>query len=116
VAVFHGRAKHNAPGVVLHAAHGGWEVRDELGQLGAHDATYGVFPSVTDACREALRRLRARYGAPTWPCWGAAAPNDALRELGYARDRTRWRWWPPGIELTGASCVGPSGTPESADD
>jgi hypothetical protein len=68
VAVFHGRRNQYAPGLVLHAVQGVYEIRDELGQLGTPDATYGTFPSMADACREALRLLRARYGAPTWPC------------------------------------------------
>ena len=115
VAVFHGRNDQYAPGLVLHAARGGWEVHDELGQLGTADATYGVFPSMAEACREALRLLRTRYGAPTRPCWGAGAPNRALRELGYSRGRAQWRWWPPRLEVTGASRVGPNGSPEPAD-
>jgi hypothetical protein len=111
VSVFHGADERYASGLVLHAAPGGWEIRDEVGDIGARDASYGVFPSEAAACREALRLLRARYGDPTRPCWGAGAPNRALFDLGYSRGRLRWRWWPPGLEFAGASCVGVDGDP-----
>jgi hypothetical protein len=112
VAVFHGPDEQYASGLVIHATEGGWALRDELGQIGAPDTAYGNFPSVAEACREALRLLRARYGSPIRPVWGAGAPNQALAELGYSRGRARWRWWPPGLELVGANRIGLTGGPE----
>jgi len=115
VAVSHGPDKRHTFKLALHPAPGGCEVRDELGEIGAPGATYGVFPSVADACREALRLLRARYGAPMWPSWGDTSAQGSLEVLGYSFGRPRWRWWPPGFELVGRSRVGPTGEPEPAD-
>jgi hypothetical protein len=112
VSVFHGPREEFAPGLELHATQAGWEVRDELGQIGARGASYGTFATDAEACREALRLLRARHGAPVRPVWDAGAPNEALAELGYSRGRAKWRWWPPGFVLLGASQVGPNGAPQ----
>jgi hypothetical protein len=115
VAVSHGPDKRHTSRLALYPVPGGCEVRDDRGELGAPGATYGVFPSVADACREALRLLRARYGAPMWPSWGDTSAQGSLEGLGYSFGRPRWRWWPPGFELVAASRVGPTGEPELAD-
>jgi hypothetical protein len=115
VTVSHGPDKRHTSRLVLHPVPGGCEVRDELGEIGPPGATYGVFPSVADACREALRLLRARYGAPMWPSWGDTSAQGSLEVLGYSFGRPRWRWWPPGFELVGRNRVGPTGEPEPAD-
>jgi hypothetical protein len=115
VAVSHGPDKRHTFRLGLHAAPGGWEVRDELGEIGAPGVTYGVFPSLAEACREALRLLRARYGAPMWPSWGDTTTHGSLEVLGYSMGQPQWRWWPPGFELVGRSRVGPTGEPEPAD-
>ena len=111
VSVFHGRDARYSPGLVLLPAGDAWEIHDETGQLGAPGSTYGTWPSERDACREALRLLRSRFGEATLPCWGAGAPNGVLAELGYTRGRVRWRWWPPGLARVGELPVGPDGTP-----
>ena len=112
VAVFYGPRRSFCPGlVVFPSAPGLWEVSDQTGQIGAPGTAYGTWPSEREACREALRLLREKFGEGTLPCWGDAALNRALTELGCMRGRVRWRWWPPGLTVTGAVPVGPDGTP-----
>jgi hypothetical protein len=114
LSVFHGPNERYASGLVLHSAQGGWELRDEVGEVGPADTSYGVFPSPAAACREGLRLLRERFGAPMWPCWDSGPLGRGLRELGYSRGRVRWRWWPPGLQVVGGSLVSPTGDPEPA--
>ena len=112
VAVFHGPQATFCPGLVLlPLARDAWQVTDETGQIGAPQTIYGIWPSEREACREALRLLRAKLGSDTVPCWGAGAPNRALTELGYARGRLQWRWWPLGLTRSGELRVGPDGLP-----
>jgi hypothetical protein len=111
VSVFHGPDARYSPGLVLLPTGDAWEIRDETGELGAPDFTYGTWPSERDACREALRLLRSRFGEETLPVWGAGAPNDVLAELGYTRGRVRWRWWPAGLARVGELRVGLDGLP-----
>ena len=94
VSVFYGPDARYSPDLVLLPTDDAWEIRDETGELGAPDSSYGTWPSERDTCREALRLLRSRFGEETLPVWGAGAPNDVLTELGYTRGRVRWRWWP----------------------
>jgi hypothetical protein len=113
VSVFHGPSARFCPGLVVVAlTPEAWEVRDQTGQIGAPGTAYGTWASEREACREALRLLRAKLGAPTFPCWGAGAPNRALTDLGYTRGRLQWRWWPPGLTRTDELPVGPNGMPE----
>ena len=112
VSVFHGVEARFSPGLVLLLmADATWQVSDETGQIGPAGTVYGTWPSERAACQQALRLLRARFGAETLPVWGAGAPNGALAELGYMRGRVQWRWWPPGLTRTGETSVGPDGTP-----
>lgn len=114
VAVFYGPRGTYFPGLVLvPLGPDVWEVYDESGQISAPGTVYGTWPSERDACREALRLIQAKLGDDTFPCWGAGAPNRALAELGYARGRLHWRWWPPGLTRTGELPVGPDGMPRN---
>ena len=116
VSVFYGVEARFSPGLVLLLmADATWQVSDETGQIGPAGTVYGTWPSERAACQQALRLLRARFGAETLPVWGAGAPNGAFAELGYTRGRVRWRWWPPGFTRTGETPVGPDGTPAPAD-
>lgn len=116
VSVFHGTNARFSPGLVLLLmADATWEVCDEAGEIGPEGTVYGTWPSERVACQQALRLLRSRFGAETFPCWGAGAPNRALAELGYVRGRVRWRWWPPGLTRVGETSVGPDGAPAPPD-
>ena len=111
--MFHGPKAEFSSGLVVHRSTNGWEVIDETGQLGPAGVMYGTFATEADACRAALRVLRARLSEPVVPCWGAGAPNEALAALGYDRGRLCWRWWPPAFIRVGESVVGVDGRPGS---
>jgi hypothetical protein len=114
VSVFAGLEERFVSGLVVVQVAEGWSVEDPLGELGEPGRNYGRFASEEDACREALRRLREHLGPPLRVCWGAGSPNEALRRLGFQRGSIRWRWWPPGYGLSGASEIGPDGGPVRA--
>ncbi len=111
VSVFHGPRESFNPGLVIHSTASGWDVVDEMGHVSPEDTVHGTFPTEAEACRAALRVLRARLSEPVIPCWGAGAPNKALAELGYDRGQLRWRWWPPRLVRVGESVVGIDGRP-----
>jgi hypothetical protein len=114
VSVFAGVEQRFVPGPVIHTTAGGWRIDDPDGEVAPDQAVGDPHRSMSDACQEALRLLRSKLGPPLWPCWGAGAPEGALRELGYERGVVRWQWWPPGYSLVGASQVGPDGAPVPA--